>query len=236
LKKVLVLVAVVAAFGLAATAASAGAQGPGPNGEHKVVVCKYVGTPGVDERLQTGNNPIVVDYHSLPGFDPASNGFPYAFADAQGQSIAVMWTFDMHFSDLSVCPQGNGTTGGTDTGGTDTGGSDSGGTDSGGSDTGGTDSGGTETGGTDSGGSDTGGTDSGGTDTGGTDTTTGGSGAVSGSTTSGTTGGTTGGTAETPSGGDLPFTGLPAWIPLLAAGVLLGSGFLMARRRPGDVA
>ena len=62
--------------------------------------------------------------------------------------------------------------------------------------------------------------------------TTGASGGVSGS----TTGGTTGGTAATPSGGDLPFTGLPAWIPLLAAAFLLGSGFFLARRRPGDVA
>ena len=104
MKKVCVLVAVLASFGFAATAASAGANGPGPNGEHKVVVCKYVGTPGVDERLQTGNNPIVVDYHSLPGFDPAADGFPYAFADAQGQSMAVQWTFDVHFSDLGVCP------------------------------------------------------------------------------------------------------------------------------------
>lgn len=59
LKKVFVLAAVLAAFGFAATAASAsaGAQGPGPNGEHEVVVCKYVGTPGVDERLQTGKQP-----------------------------------------------------------------------------------------------------------------------------------------------------------------------------------
>ena len=30
------------------------------SGEGKVFVCKYVGKPGVDERLQTGDNPIDV--------------------------------------------------------------------------------------------------------------------------------------------------------------------------------
>jgi hypothetical protein len=230
LKKVFVLAAVLATFGFAATAASAGAQGPGPNGEHKVVVCKYVGTPGVDERLQTGNNPIVVDYHSLPGFEPATDGFPFAFADAQGQSIAVQWTFDVHFSDLSVCPQGNGTTGGT-TG--ETTGETSGQTtgETSGQTTGET-SGETtgETSGETSG--ETTGETSGETTAGttGSGSTTGG-GDVSGS----TTGGTTGGTAATPAGGDLPFTGLPVWIPLFAAGVMLGSGIFLARRRPGEL-
>lgn len=75
-------------------------------GLHKVVVCKYVGTPGVNERLQTGGNPIVVDYHSLgAGF---TGTFPYAFNDAQGRSIAVQYTDDVHFSDLSVCPAPDG--------------------------------------------------------------------------------------------------------------------------------
>lgn len=75
----------------------------GPNGEHKVVVCKYVGTPGTDERLQTGQNPIVVDYHALLG-DGFAGVFPFAFSDAQSHSVAVLWTFDEHFSDLGVCP------------------------------------------------------------------------------------------------------------------------------------
>ena len=222
MKKVFVVAAVLATFGFAATAAFAGAQGPGPNGEHKVVVCKYVGTPGVDERLQTGNNPIVVDYHSLPGFDPATDGFPFAFADAQGQSIAVMWTFDVHFSDLSVCPQGGGTTGGT-TG--ETTGETSGQTtgETSGQTTG-------ETSGQTSG--ETTGETTGDPTTGGPS---GGSGSGSGGASGSTTGGTTGGTAATPSGGDLPFTGLPAWIPLLAAAIMLGSGFFLARRRPGEL-
>jgi hypothetical protein len=36
---------------------------------HKSYVCKYVGKPGVDERLQTGKNPIWVDNHALLGHD-----------------------------------------------------------------------------------------------------------------------------------------------------------------------
>jgi hypothetical protein len=234
MKKVVVLAVALAASWFAVTPAFAGAQGPGPNGEHEVVVCKYVGTPGVDERLQTGSNPIVVDYHSLPGFDPASDGFPFPFADAQGQSVAVMWTFDVHFDDLSVCPQGNGTTGGTtgETSGQTTGetsgqttGETSGQTtgDTSGETTG--DTSGESTG-------ETSGETSGET----TDGTSGGSSSTSAGGVSGsTTGGTTGGTAATPTGGDLPFTGLPAWIPLLAAAILLGSGFLLARRRPGEL-
>ena len=35
--------------------------------EGKVFVCKYVGTPGVDERLQTGDNPISVSRQRDPG-------------------------------------------------------------------------------------------------------------------------------------------------------------------------
>jgi hypothetical protein len=59
-----------------------------------------------------------------------------------------------------------------------------------------------------------------------------GTGGVSGS----TTGGTTGGTAGTPSGGNLPFTGLPVWMPLLAAAAMLGSGIFLVRRRKGEIA
>jgi hypothetical protein len=114
-------------------------------------------------------------------------------------------------------------------------------------DTGGptTDTGGptTDTGGptTDTGGptTDTGGptTDTGGptTDTGGpTTTTTGGATTGTGGVLGGTTGGTTGGTAST--GGELPFTGLPVWIPLLAAAALLVSGIFLVRRKKGELA
>jgi hypothetical protein len=55
----------------------------------KVYVCKYVGTPGVDERLQTGNNPIEVSVSTLKGF---AGTFPYEFADQQGKSIAIAYS------------------------------------------------------------------------------------------------------------------------------------------------
>jgi chitinase len=83
----------------------------------------------------------------------------------------------------------------------------------------------TTTGGTTTGGTTTGGTTGGGTTGGGTT----GSGGVIGS----TTGGTTGGTAET--GGELPFTGLPVWIPVLLAFALLVSGGFLLRRKRDDV-
>jgi hypothetical protein len=77
-------------------------------------------------------------------------------------------------------------------------------------------------------GSTTGGTT--GSTTGGTTSGTTGSGGVSGQTTGGT-GGTTGGVAGAAAGGNLPFTGLPVWIPLLVSLGLLASGYLLLRRK-----
>jgi hypothetical protein len=125
---------------------------------------------------------------------------------------------------------GGATTGGTTTGGTTTGGTTTGGTTTGGTATGGTTTGGTTTGGTTTGGTTTGGTTTGGTATGGTtvgETT--GTGGVSSETSGGTTGGTTGGTSS--AGGDLPFTGLPIWLPVLAGGLLIGVGYRLLKRR-----
>ncbi len=109
MKRSLALVGLVAlvAVGLAAglvTSDVAAGDGPrieGPNGEHQVVVCKYVGTPGVNERLQTGNNPITPAASSLPGF---TGTFPWEFADAQGRSIAIRWAANSHDGDISECP------------------------------------------------------------------------------------------------------------------------------------
>ncbi len=71
-------------------------------GTDKVVVCKYVGTPGEDERLQTGQNPIVVSVSALEdGFDGT---FPFAFSDAQGRSIAIRYAENSHDGDISECP------------------------------------------------------------------------------------------------------------------------------------
>jgi len=51
----------------------------------KVFVCKYVGTPGVDERLQTGQNPISVSVNSIKDF----HGIGSFFNDAQGRSYVL---------------------------------------------------------------------------------------------------------------------------------------------------
>ncbi|MGZ4495186.1 MAG: hypothetical protein ACXVWU_10835 [Nocardioides sp.] len=56
---------------------------------HKSYVCKYVGTPGVDERLQTGQNPIWVDNHSLVGH-PDVTFVGQEFKDAQGRSVVIV--------------------------------------------------------------------------------------------------------------------------------------------------
>lgn len=51
----------------------------------KYFVCKYVGTPGVNETLQTGNNPISVSGNALT--PPIVIGG--SFSDAQGRSYVV---------------------------------------------------------------------------------------------------------------------------------------------------
>ena len=60
-----------------------------PGKVHKSYVCKYVGTPGVDERLQTGQNPIWVDNHSLTG-SPDLTYVGEEFSDAQGRSVVIV--------------------------------------------------------------------------------------------------------------------------------------------------
>lgn len=62
------------------------------DGEKKVYVCKYVGKPGVDERLQTGQNPIQVSVNAIPGPGPVQPG--YEFADAQGRSLVIAFVVD----------------------------------------------------------------------------------------------------------------------------------------------
>jgi LPXTG-motif cell wall-anchored protein len=61
-----------------------------PDDEKKVYVCKFVGTPGEDERLQTGQNPIEVSVNAIEDWD--GEGAPpvgYEFADAQGRSVVI---------------------------------------------------------------------------------------------------------------------------------------------------
>lgn len=56
--------------------------GGSANAADKVWVCKYVGTPGVDERLKEGKNPIEV---SISAAGPVGS----QFADAQGRSYVI---------------------------------------------------------------------------------------------------------------------------------------------------
>jgi hypothetical protein len=117
--------------------------------------------------------------------------------------------------------------GGTTTGGDTTGGDTTGGDTTGGDTTGGDTTGGDTTGGDTTGGDTTGGDTTGGQTTGG-DTTDGG---TTGS--GGVIGDTTGGTE--PPGGELPFTGLPIWVPILLAGALLAAGAFLLRRRRDEL-
>jgi hypothetical protein len=77
--------ATIAAVGLVTLSAPAHAA----PASSQVWVCKYVGTPGEDERLQTGNNPIRVSGNAA---DKDNNGQVFVgdqFADAQGRSVIV---------------------------------------------------------------------------------------------------------------------------------------------------
>jgi LPXTG-motif cell wall-anchored protein len=70
---------------------------------NKVVVCKWVGTPGDGEVLQTGDNPIVVSVNALEGkgFDGT---FPFEFEDAQGRSVAIRYSENpQDKGDISEC-------------------------------------------------------------------------------------------------------------------------------------
>lgn len=82
--------AVIVLFGaLDTTTAGPAAGSEAPPNEKKVYVCKYVGTPYVDERLQTGDNPIWVSENAIP--DPEGDGVHIddEFADKQGRSIVI---------------------------------------------------------------------------------------------------------------------------------------------------
>jgi hypothetical protein len=81
MRKLLAVVLVLSTV-LMVGAVTAGATG----GDGKVYVCKYVGTPGVDEVLQTGQNPIEVSVNAIP-IDPVVVGSE--FADQQGRSVVI---------------------------------------------------------------------------------------------------------------------------------------------------
>ena len=81
-KKLIAGVATIAlALGMVALTTGPASATPAP----KVVVCKYVGTPGVNETLQ---NTITVNANALGhGWDGST--FPFPFSDAQDHSVAI---------------------------------------------------------------------------------------------------------------------------------------------------
>ena len=69
-------------------------------GADKVYVCKYVGTPGVNETLQTGQNTIEVSVNALP------NGWSVGgyFNDNQGRSYVLATVPQTPEPDTNDCP------------------------------------------------------------------------------------------------------------------------------------
>lgn len=98
---------VAAALGLATTgtimiaSVSQGAQQKNDTPK-KVFVCKYVGKPGVDERLQTGQNPIQVSVNAIKGPGPVQPG--YEFADRHGRSLVIAFVTDKKNEPEPECP------------------------------------------------------------------------------------------------------------------------------------
>ena len=69
----------------------------------KVFVCKYVGTPGVDERLQTGQNPISVSVNSIQN-NQWDGTVPGYFSDAHDRSYVLAYDEGQAKPDVSDCP------------------------------------------------------------------------------------------------------------------------------------
>jgi hypothetical protein len=220
-KRLVVFAAVLATAAIAVTPAFADGSVNWTTGQGTYAACGEGETPGLHWVFTPGGNDSVtaatLTVNGSEVLAMTQSGGGSWSADSSGASeptsASVAFTGDLGNGNANLvishgCFSSGGTTGST-TGETT------------GETTSGTSSGGTSSGGTSSGGTSSGGTTSGTTGTGG----------VSGS----TTGGTTGGTAATPSGGDLPFTGLPVWMPLLAAAAMLGSGIFLVRRRNGEL-
>ena len=84
-----------------ATDTASAVQGTGPD---KVFVCKYVGQPGVDERLQTGQNPIDVSVNAIKDWPVAIGSY---FADAQERSYVLAFDTGQADPDVNQCPAGD---------------------------------------------------------------------------------------------------------------------------------
>lgn len=66
----------------------------------KVFVCKYVGTPGTNETLQTGQNPISVSSNAIKDY----KGPGSYFNDAQGRSYVLVEDTGQPEPNVSECP------------------------------------------------------------------------------------------------------------------------------------
>lgn len=97
--------ALIAPLAVAGSALVGSSVDAGPGGD-KVFVCKYVGTPGDDERLQTGQNPISVSVNAIPG-GAQVGAF---FADAQGRSFVLAFDTGQPEPPVSDCPPPDGPT------------------------------------------------------------------------------------------------------------------------------
>jgi hypothetical protein len=90
-------------LGAGITTATGTASAVPGTGQDKVFVCKYVGQPNVDERLQTGQNPIDVSVSAING--PVTVGS--WFKDAQGRSYVLAFDTGQADPSVSQCPAGN---------------------------------------------------------------------------------------------------------------------------------
>ena len=79
----------VAVGSMIAIVGSTGVASAAPEKVHKSYVCKYVSKPGEAERLQSGQNPIWVDNHSLLGFD-GDVSVGQEFKDGQFRSVVIV--------------------------------------------------------------------------------------------------------------------------------------------------
>ena len=73
-----------------------------PGNNVKVYVCKYVGTPGLDERLQTGDNPIEVSVNATGGAAVGSY-----FEDQHGRSYVLGVVGEIPEPSVDDCPAGD---------------------------------------------------------------------------------------------------------------------------------
>ena len=98
----IVALGVIATLVLFITGALVAGNATAETTSDRVWVCKYVGTPGDGETLQTGNNPIGVSVNAIE-LSPVVIGQP--FGDAQGRSFVI--AFQQNPSDTyegPACP------------------------------------------------------------------------------------------------------------------------------------